>query len=312
MAECKNPPLVVIVGPTASGKTALSIELAVRHGGEIISADSMQIYKGMDIATAKPTLQEMRGVPHHLISVLENSESFNVAQYQELATSHINGVLRRGRLPFLVGGTGLYVSSIVDNTDFGEIETDPALRHSLEERARSEGGQVLLEELQQADPVLAAVLHPNNLGRIIRALEVYKTTGRPLSEFQALSRLKPSPYNLCMIGLTCRDREKLYRRIDDRVDAMLQNGLLAEVEALMNRGLSKTAFQAIGYKELYGYFKGELPLTEAVENLKRQTRRYAKRQLTWFRRDERIRWIYNEDNNTISQAEEVLKLFNII
>ncbi len=312
MAECKNPPLVVIVGPTASGKTALSIELAARHGGEIISADSMQIYKGMDIATAKPTLQEMRGVPHHLISVLENSESFNVAQYQKLAASCINGVLQRGRLPFLVGGTGLYVSSIVDNTDFGEIETNQALRHSLEERARSEGGQVLLEELQQADPVLAAVLHPNNLGRIIRALEVYKTTGRPLSEFQALSRLKPSPYNLCMIGLTCRDREKLYRRIDDRVDAMLQNGLLAEVEALMNRGLSKTAFQAIGYKELYGYFKGELPLTEAVENLKRQTRRYAKRQLTWFRRDERIRWIYNEDNNTISQAEEVLKLFNII
>ncbi|SDM91030.1 tRNA (adenosine(37)-N6)-dimethylallyltransferase MiaA [Acetanaerobacterium elongatum] len=312
MAECKHPPLVVIAGPTASGKTALSIELASRHNGEIISADSMQIYKGMDIGTAKPTVEEMRGVPHHLISVLDNSESFSVAQYQGCATASIQDVLRRGKLPFLVGGTGLYISSVVDNTDFGEIVNNPELRAELEERARQEGGEVLLKELQQCDPVLAKALHPNNLGRIIRALEVYRLTGKPLSEFQAASRLKPAPYNLCMIGLTFRSRELLYQRIDSRVDAMLQGGLLQEVEALMGKGLSATAVQAIGYKELYGYFKGEQTLSQAADNLKRQTRRYAKRQLTWFRRDERVQWLYNEDNDLVGRSEEILRQHGIL
>lgn len=311
MAECKEPSLVVIVGPTASGKTALSIELASRHNGEIVSADSMQIYKGMDIGTAKPTTKEMRGIPHHLISVLESSESFSVAQYQERATASIQDILRRGKLPFLVGGTGLYISSVVDNTDFGEIVNNQELRAELEEQARQKGGEALLKELEQCDPVLAMALHPNNLGRIIRALEVYRLTGKPLSEFQAASRLQPAPYNLCMIGLTFRSREFLYQRIDSRVDAMLQNGLLQEVEALMKTGLSATAVQAIGYKELYGYFKGEQTLSQAVDNLKRQTRRYAKRQLTWFRRDERIHWLYNEDNDTMGRSEEIFRQHGI-
>lgn len=301
-------PLVVIVGPTASGKTALSLSLARIFDAEIVSADSMQVYKGMDIQTAKPTRQELSEIPHHLISVLEPWESFSVAQYQALATSAIDDILARGRLPILVGGTGLYVSAVVDNTRFGEMEIPPDIRVRLSKEAHELGGEVMLERLRQCDPVLAQKLHPNNLGRIIRALEVYEATGIPLSEFQANSRLTPSPYHTLMLGVTFKDREKLYKRIDDRVDEMMRMGLLTEVEELLEAPLSHTAQQAIGCKELHGYFDGTLSLTEAVDNLKRQTRRYAKRQLTWFRRDERIQWLYHEDGDVLSRAQDLVSL----
>ena len=301
-----KPLLVVIVGPTASGKTALSLALAREFGAEIVSADSMQAYKGMDIQTAKPTQQEMSEIPHHLIGVLKPDECFSVARYQTLATAAIDDILSRGRLPILVGGTGLYISAVVDNTSFGDMVIDPAIRPRLMKEAAELGGQQMLARLSCHDPELAARLHPNNLGRIIRALEVFEATGKTLSEFQANSRLAPSPYHVLMLGVTFKDRQRLYDRINDRVDEMLRMGLLAEVEAMQNTPLSHTAAQAIGCKELRGYFDGTLTLEEAVENLKRQTRRYAKRQLTWFVRDERVNWLYQEDGDVIARARELL------
>ncbi|MFA9381093.1 MAG: tRNA (adenosine(37)-N6)-dimethylallyltransferase MiaA [Acetanaerobacterium sp.] len=310
MEKGKKPPLVVIVGPTASGKTALALSLARRMDGEIVSADSMQVYKGMDIQTAKPTPTELAEVPHHLIGVLKPHESFSVAKFQSLARSAIADIAARGRLPFLVGGTGLYVSAVVDNTDFGEIQIDPAVRARLVREAEEQGGETLLARLEALDPAIACRLHPNNTGRIIRALEVVESTGRTLSDYQEASRLAPPPYRVRMLGVTFRDRALLYERVNKRVDEMLQNGLLDEVRELLHVPLSPTARQAIGCKELRGYLDGTLPLAEAVENLKRQTRRYAKRQLTWFRRDERVRWLYHEDGDVVKQALERLEEYN--
>lgn len=302
----KRPLLVVIVGPTASGKTALSLALAGEFGAEIVSADSMQVYKGMDIQTAKPTTEQMSEIPHHLIGVLRQDESFSVTQYQSLATAAIDDILSRGRLPILVGGTGLYISAVVDNTCFGDMIIDPAIRPRLIKEADEQGGQQLLARLSLHDPELAARLHPNNLGRIIRALEVFEATGKTLSEFQANSRLTPSPYQVLMLGVTFKDRQRLYDRINDRVDEMLRMGLLREIEEMRNAPLSHTAVKAIGCKELSGYFDGTLTLEQAVENLKRQTRRYAKRQLTWFGRDERVNWLYQEDGDVIARAREFI------
>ncbi len=302
----KRPLLVVIVGPTASGKTALSLALAREFGAEIVSADSMQVYKGMDIQTAKPTTEQMSEIPHHLIGVLRQDESFSVTQYQSLATAAIDDILSRGRLPILVGGTGLYISAVVDNTCFGDMVIDPAIRQRLIKAANEQGGQQLLARLSLNDPELAAKLHPNNLGRIIRALEVFEATGKTLSEFQANSRLTPSPYQVLMLGVTFKDRQRLYDRINDRVDEMLRMGLLREIEEMRNAPLSHTAAKAIGCKELSGYFDGTLTLEQAVENLKRQTRRYAKRQLTWFGRDERVNWLYQENGDVIARARELI------
>lgn len=284
--------LIAVVGPTASGKTALAIALAKELGGEIVSADSMQIYRGMDIATAKPTPEEMAEVPHHLIGFWPPEKPFSVAQYAVLAREKIDDILRRGRVPVLCGGTGLYIKAIVDHIQYEE-ETggDAALRERLRRQAQDEGNLAVWRQLQAMDPQTAERIHPNNLGRVIRAIEVMQVSGRSIREQEERSRQAPCPYHVLQIGLRYRNRENLYERIGRRVDAMAEAGLLEEARAVRQQGLTATAAQAIGYKELYDWMDGTLPLEEALENLKRSTRRYAKRQLTWFGADARIRWI---------------------
>ena len=284
--------LIAVVGPTASGKTALAIALAKELGGEIVSADSMQIYRGMDIATAKPTPEEMAEVPHHLIGFWPPEKPFSVAQYAVLAREKIDDILRRGRVPVLCGGTGLYIKAIVDHIQYEE-ETgeDAALRERLRRQAQDEGNLAVWRQLQAMDPKTAERIHPNNLGRVIRAIEVMQVSGRSIREQEERSRQAPCPYHVLQIGLRYRNRENLYERIGRRVDAMAEAGLPEEARAVRQQGLTATAAQAIGYKELYDWMDGTLPLEEALENLKRSTRRYAKRQLTWFGADARIRWI---------------------
>ena len=283
--------VAAVVGPTASGKTALGVEIAKAFGGEVISADSMQIYKGMDIATAKPTVEEMQGVPHHLIDFLDRGISFSVADYVDLAGKAIADVSGRGRLPVIVGGTGLYISSLLENVKFADIECDPKLREALEKEAAERGNEVLFERLKGYDPETAAELHPNNLVRVIRAIEVFELTGKKLSEYKAESKLEETPYDSVIIGLTYSDRQKLYDRINLRVDIMVQNGLVEEARAVFESGNMKTAGNAIGYKELIPYFENKLSLDECIEKIKMETRRYAKRQLTWFRKNAEIQWI---------------------
>ena len=302
MEESKIP-LIAIVGPTASGKTSLAVEICKRYGAEAVSCDSMQIYKGMDIATAKPTAEEMQGIPHHLIGFLEPDEVFSVAKYCETAAKIISDIDTRGKKAVLVGGTGLYFSSLVDNIEFLQEETDFEYREMLKKRAESEGAQALLDELYRIDPDSASQLHVNNLGRIIRALEIHHSTGKTKTNQNEESRKNPSPFKTTAICLDARDRQYLYNRINKRVDIMLENGLLEEARAFFESPLGRTARQAIGYKELNPYFSGEKTLEECIENLKMQTRRYAKRQLTWFRRDERIRFLYIDD---YSSGEELL------
>ncbi|MCQ2476795.1 MAG: tRNA (adenosine(37)-N6)-dimethylallyltransferase MiaA [Clostridia bacterium] len=301
MAEYKIP-LIAVVGPTASGKTSLGVNICKRIGGQVVSCDSMQIYKGMDIATAKPTADEMQGVPHHLIDFASPAELFSVAAYCEKAKKCIDEIRLAGDIPVLVGGTGLYYSSLVDNIGFIEQETDYEYRQYLRDRAEKEGAAVLLAQLKEIDPEAASKLHENNLGRVIRALEIYHSTGKTKSEQNELSRSVPSPYKLTAICLDARDRQVLYDRINMRVDIMLENGLLEEAKRFFESDPSGTAVQAIGYKELKPYLDGEKSLDECVENLKMQTRRYAKRQLTWFRRDERMHFLYIDD---YSSAEEL-------
>ena len=293
MAEFNNSkiPVICVVGPTASGKTALSIALAKKYNAEIVSCDSMQIYACMDIGTAKPTTEEMDGVPHHLIGFLNSDENFSVAQYVKLATEAILEIRERGKNVIIVGGTGLYFSSLIDNIVFNEQDGDPSLRAELEQIAKEHGGEYLLGVLRELDPELAEKLHPNNVGRIIRAIEVCRTTGITMSEQQKLARENESPYDPCIVGLDFSDRQKLYDRINLRVDLMLEQGLMDENRRLLNTNLSKTALQAIGFKEFLPYLNGETTLEDCTENLKMQTRRYAKRQLTWFRRDQRINWV---------------------
>lgn len=287
--------LLVVCGPTASGKTRLAIDLAERLDGEIVGADSMQIYKGMTIGTAKPTITEMRGIPHHLVDFLDPGESFSVADYVRLAKDAVAGIRARGHLPVLCGGTGLYISSLIDNIGFEDLKAPDSLRNELKTLAEEKGGEYMLERLSACDPELAAKLHPNDLGRIIRALEVYDLTGTPMSELQRRSRMNPPEYDLCMLGLGFQNRETLYERVNMRVDSMLRQGLAEEAEALLRAGHMKTASQAIGYKELTDYFAGGESLEEAAENIKRETRRLAKRQMTWFRRDSRIHWLYADE-----------------
>ena len=255
--------VIAIVGPTASGKTALGAEIAEEFSGEVVSADSMQIYKGMDIATAKPTKEEMRGIPHHLIGFLDRNVSFSVADYVELAGSVIGDISERKKLPVIVGGTGLYVSSLLDNIKFADIKSDAGLRKKLEDEAERLGNSYLFEKLEKVDPESAAELHPNNLVRVIRALEVYELTGKKLSLFKAESRLEESPYDPVMIGLDYNDRQILYDRINKRVDIMVKNGLVEEAQSIFDSCNMKTAGNAIGYKELIPYFKKEKSL-EAV------------------------------------------------
>ena len=283
--------VIAIVGPTASGKTALGAEIAEEFSGEVVSADSMQIYKGMDIATAKPTKEEMRGIPHHLIGFLDRNVSFSVADYVELAGSVIGDISERKKLPVIVGGTGLYVSSLLDNIKFADIKSDAGLRKKLEDEAERLGNSYLFEKLEKVDPESAAELHPNNLVRVIRALEVYELTGKKLSLFKAESRLEESPYDPVMIGLDYNDRQILYDRINKRVDIMVKNGLVEEAQSIFDSCNMKTAGNAIGYKELIPYFKKEKSLEECISKIKQETRRYAKRQLTWLRKNAKINWL---------------------
>lgn len=305
-------PVVAVVGPTASGKSDLAVEICRRFGGEAVSADSMQIYKGMDIATAKPTEIEKRGIPHHMMDFLESSEPYSVALYQQAAEKCIADIYSRGKLPVVVGGTGLYIDTLLNNIKLSEESYDGELRRSLLQRAENEGAEVLLDELQKIDPEYAAKLHPNNIKRIVRALEIYKTTGTTPTEQIALSK-QESPYRACIIGLDAENRQYLYDRIDRRVDIMLELGLEDEAREYLSRSDVQTSAQAIGYKELKPYFDGEISRDEAVENLKRATRRYAKRQLTWFRRNECINWLfidqYSNKENLVKKAFTVVDEF---
>lgn len=308
MAESKIP-LIAIIGPTASGKTSLAVEICKRINGEAVSCDSMQIYKGMDIATAKPTEEEMQGIPHHLIGFVEPDEPFSVYKYCEKAKAAIEDIASRDKKAVLVGGTGLYFNSLVDNIEYLPDETNLDYREELKKRAETEGAEVLLSELREIDPEAAEKLHINNVGRIIRALEIYYATGKTKSEQNELSKRNPSPFRLTAICLDARDRQFLYNRINKRVDIMLESGLLKEAESFLNSPLGNTAKQAIGYKELTPYFSGEKTLDECIDNLKMQTRRYAKRQLTWFRRDERMNYLYIDEYESLdSLVEAALKI----
>ncbi len=288
---CKIP-LIVVAGPTASGKTELAIEIAERVGGEIVSADSMQIYKYMDIGTAKPTKEERARAVHHLIDFVEPCEDFSVADYAALAHKEIEDIASRGKVPIMCGGTGLYISSVVNDVTFGEVETDHALREELKKTAEEKGGEYLIEMLRKFDPVSAERLHPNNLKRVIRAIEFYKTTGKPISEHQAETKLKESRYSPLIMCIEW-DRQTLYDRINRRVDMMFDAGLICEVKRLREMGFTRelNSMQGIGYKEVMDYLDGAATLDETREIIKQSSRRYAKRQMTWFRRDTRVRYI---------------------
>lgn len=284
--------LIVVVGPTASGKTALAIDLAKAVNGEIVSADSMQIYEGMDIAAAKPLPEELAAVPHHLIGFVPVETPFSVADYAVLARTAINEIMNRGKIPILCGGTGLYVKAIIDNVQYSEtIPSDELLRERLRLFAEQKGNDALWKRLETIDPETARRIHPNNVGRVIRAIEVMEVSGRSIREHEADSRREPCPYHVIELGLRYQDREKLYQRINQRVDKMVAMGLPEEVKTAREKGLTATAAQAIGCKELYGWLDGDETLAEALERLKQSTRRYAKRQLTWFGADKRVHWI---------------------
>ncbi len=302
--------IIVVCGATASGKTALAVELAKIYGGEIISADSMQIYTDMDIASAKATPEEQQGIPHHLLGFLKPSESFSVADYVRLANECARDILSRGKTPIICGGTGLYISSFVDNITFDDSRCDYEFREEMERFARENGNGALLEKLREVDPETAETLHENNVGRIIRALEVYKTTGHTISYAKKMSRANPSPYDFIMLTIEYADRSVLYKRIDRRVDAMMERGLLEEARSCFGQPNRPTAAQAIGCKELYPYFRGEKSLDDCVEELKLRTRQYAKRQLTWFRRDKRIRSVVVDEGDTlesiVDKAKEII------
>lgn len=304
-----KPLVAVVAGPTASGKTALGIEIAKRLGGEIVSADSMQIYKNMDIATAMPTSVEQAQAVHHLIGFLSLGEDFSVAKYKELAFEAIDDILSRGKLPVVVGGTGLYIDTLINNTEFLDYEKSD-IRQSLEQRAEKEGIESLFSELQRVDPKAAERLHINDSKRIIRALEVYMSTGKTISQQCELSHLNESRYRFCVIGLTAENRQYLYDRINLRVDKMLEAGLIDEAKEFFEMNPGNTAKQAIGYKELKPYLDGFVSLEEAAEKLKTETRRYAKRQLTWFRRNDKIHWLSVDTTDKDSLFDRACEIIN--
>lgn len=285
--------LICICGPTASGKTALSVALAKQLHTEIISADSMQIYLGMDIGTAKPTAAERQGVPHHLLDVCAPGEAFSVARYVELADAAAQDVLSRGMVPIVAGGTGLYMDALIECSTFSGDETDLSVREKYQLMAAEQGNEAVHACLAKVDPEGAERLHPNNLKRVIRALEVYEQTGMTIDAFNRLHKRPAPKYAALKIGICPAERQTLYDRIDLRVDQMLADGLLEETKRLLDSGaLAGTAAQAIGYKELLGYLQGDAPLADCVALLKQRSRNYAKRQLTWLKRDDNIHWIY--------------------
>ncbi|ANY71708.1 tRNA (adenosine(37)-N6)-dimethylallyltransferase MiaA [Paenibacillus ihbetae] len=295
-----KPRLLVLIGPTAVGKTKLSIQIAKEFDCEIISGDSMQVYRGMDIGTAKITKDEMEGVPHHLIDIHEPDYPYSVAEFQEQSQRLITEITERGKLPFIVGGTGLYVESVCYGYQFSESGADEEFRKEQFRYADENGAEALHWRLAEIDPESAERLHPNDLRRVVRALEVFHVTGIPLSS-QLAPQKKESPYRLCLVGLTM-DRQMLYNRIEERIDLMLQQGLVDEVAALMEKGFGPglVAMQGLGYKEIVSYLQGECSYEEAVTLLKRDTRRFAKRQLSWFRHMKDIEWVDVTDSGNFS------------
>ena len=315
MTSHKKIKILAIVGPTASGKTAVSIEVARRLGGEIISCDSMQVYRRMNIGTAKPTKEETCGIPHHLIDVVEPDEAFSCADYVTMAGEAVREIVARQKLPILCGGTGLYLDRFLCG-EMEETHADEDLRASLFAFAEREGALALHERLRAVDPESADAIHPNNVKRVVRALEIYEQTGIPKSEFDRRSQVGESPYDALVIGLRYPRREVLYERINRRVDIMMEDGLLAETKQLLEEGVfdvNLTAAQAIGYKELLGHLRGEETLAEAAENLKTATRRYAKRQLTWFSAKPYVTWVDMERDGSLCSldavCDEIVSLF---
>lgn len=315
MATQQKLKMLAIVGPTASGKTAVSIEIAKRLGGEIVSCDSMQIYRRMDIGTAKPTKEEMCGIPHHLIDAVEPDAPFSCAEYVSLAGEAVKDIAARQKCPILCGGTGLYLDRFLCG-EMEETHADEDLRASLFQYAEENGAHALHERLRAVDPESADAIHPNNVKRVVRALEIFEQTGIPKSEFDRRSQAVESPYDAVVIGLHYPRREVLYERINRRVDMMLADGLLEETRRLLDEGVfarNQTAAQAIGYKELLGYFDGNETLAEAAENLKTATRRYAKRQLTWFSAKPYVKWVEMEKDGSLRSlddvCDEILSLF---
>ena len=304
--------LVVLTGPTAVGKSKLSIALAKEIGGEIISADSMQVYKYMNIGTDKISSQKMEGVPHHLIDFLEPSEDFNVFTFQKLVKEAIDDITSRGHVPIIVGGTGFYIQAVLYDIDFTETDEDDSYRKELEERARTEGVHVLHEELRSVDPESAEAIHENNSKRVIRALEYYQKTGRPIFLHNKEQHERTSPYDFKYFVLT-DDRGVLYSRIDKRVDQMMEEGLEGEVKELLKLGVprSATSMQGLGYREMFGYLDGEYDLERAIYLIKRNTRHFAKRQLTWFKREKDVIWIdkrqFDRDDKKI--LKEIIRIY---
>lgn len=289
-------PFIILTGPTSVGKTALSIKLAQAVDGEIISADSMQVYKYMDIGTAKITKKEMCGIPHYLIDELDPAEEFNVVKFQVSAKKYMEEIYQKGKIPIIVGGTGFYIQAVLYDINFSENESDTGYRVELEQLARKEGGDYLHQMLQQIDPDSAIAIHPNNIKRMIRALEYYKLTGDKISIHNEEQRGKESPYQYCYFVLN-KNRSALYDTINARVDLMMEQGLLEEVKTLKEKGYTKdlVSMQGLGYKEILGYLEGETSLEEAVEILKRDTRHFAKRQITWFKREKDVIWVNKDD-----------------
>lgn len=298
-------PLIILAGPTAVGKTSLSIRLAKTIDAEIISADCMQVYRHMDIGSAKICPEEMEGIPHHLIDALEPEEDFNVVRFQQIAKSAAEEIWERGKIPLVVGGTGFYIQALLYDIDFTENGGDTAYREELEETARKKGGEYLHQLLKDADPKAALDIHPNNIKRIIRALEFHRQTGGKISEHNERERAKKSPYNYAYFVLT-DERSRLYERIDRRVDQMMEEGLPGEVRFLKDRGVRRdsTAMQGLGYKELFAYLEGEYSFDEAVRIIKRDTRHFAKRQLTWFKREKDVIWA---DKSVLGSEDAVME-----
>lgn len=298
MIDTEKKSLIILTGPTAVGKTKASIGLAKAIGGEIISADSMQVYRHMDIGSAKITKEEMADIPHYLIDVLEPEEEFHVVRFQQMAKAAMTDIYSRGKIPIIVGGTGFYIQALLYDIDFTENEGDSVYREKLEVLAKEKGAAYLHGQLAMVDPKSAEEIHANNIKRVIRALEFYHQTGQKISEHNERERQKESPYQFCYFVLNDR-RECLYERIDQRVDQMIRNGLVQEVQALKERGCTKqmVSMQGLGYKEIFSYLEGDCSLEEAVYIIKRDTRHFAKRQLTWFKRERDVIWVQKDELN---------------
>lgn len=304
----ERPKLIILTGPTAVGKTNLSIQLAKAVGGEIISADSMQVYKGMDVGSAKITPEEMQGVPHHLIDILEPWEDFNVVAFKEHCEQAMKEIITRGHIPILVGGTGFYIQAVLRDIDFTENDDDTEYRHDLEVLAQREGAQKLHDMLREIDAASAEAIPAGNVKRVIRAMEYYHLTGEPISVHNERERIRENAYNACYFVLN-DDRDILYERIEKRVDIMLEQGLVEEVTALKAMGCKRgqTSMQGIGYKEILDYLDGECTLEEAICLIKRDTRHFAKRQLTWFRREKDVIWLNRQEFPRESADEAILE-----